>query len=165
MKLAIEHVFAGIQPSEFEALYFDETFNESLGTHLHMGRMLVRLETTANRIVRHVRFEPAPDPNSPVPIEKAFGTSRASFLEELDYDPRVRRGEWKTIPNMFKERVVNAGTIEFAPAPEGTRRVLRGEVKVKLFGFGGVVEKMIAAEIVKNYDATAAFITDWLAKR
>ncbi|HEY6035888.1 MAG TPA: DUF2505 family protein, partial [Kofleriaceae bacterium] len=94
-----------------------------------------------------------------------FGTSRASFLEELDYDPRVRRGEWKTIPNMFKERVVNAGTIEFAAAPEGTRRVLRGEVKVKLFGFGGVVEKMIASEIVKNYDATAAFITGWLAKR
>jgi len=163
MKLAIEHVFAGIQPSEFEALYFDETFNESLGTHLHMGRMLVRLEKTANRIVRHVRFEPAHDPNSPV--KEAFGTSRASFLEELDYDPRVRRGEWKTIPNMFKERVVNTGTIEFAAAPEGTRRVLRGEVKVKLFGFGGVVEKMIASEISKNYDATAAFVTEWLAKR
>jgi len=93
-----------------------------------------------------------------VPAEHIFGT-------ELDYDPRSRRGEWKTIPNMFKERVVNAGTIEFAAAPEGTRRILRGEVKVKLFGFGGVVEKMIASEIVKNYDATAAFITDWLAKR
>ena len=163
MKLAIEHVFAGIQPAEFEALYFDEAFNESLGTHLHMGRKLVRLEREANRIVRHVRFEPAQDPS--VPIEKAFGTSRASFLEELDYDTRARRGEWKTIPNMFKERVVNAGTIEFAATPEGTRRLLRGEVKVKLFGFGGVVEKMIAAEIVKSYDATAVFINEWLAKR
>jgi hypothetical protein len=60
---------------------------------------------------------------------------------------------------------VNSGTIEFAAAPEGTRRLLRGEVRVKLFGFGGVVEKMIAAEIVKSYDATAAFIIDWLAKR
>jgi hypothetical protein len=163
MKLAIEHVFTEIQPAEFEALYFDEAFNESLGTHLHMGRKLVRLERTPNRIVRHVRFEPAQDPDSPV--KQAFGTSRASFLEELDYDPRTRRGEWKTIPNMFKERVVNSGTIEFAAAPEGTRRLLRGEVKVKLFGFGGVVEKMISAEIVKSYDATAAFITDWLAKR
>jgi hypothetical protein len=163
MKLAIEHVFAEIQPAEFEALYFDEAFNESLGTHLHMGRKLVRLDRTANRIVRHVRFEPAQEPDSPV--KQAFGTSRASFLEELDYDPRTRRGEWKTIPNVFKERVVNSGTIEFAAAPEGTRRLLRGEVKVKLFGFGGVVEKMILAEIVKSYDATAAFIIDWLAKR
>lgn len=163
MKLAIDHVFARIQPSEFETLYFDEAFNESLGTHLHMGRKLVRLDRTANRIVRHVRFEPAQDPDSPV--KQAFGTSRASFLEELDYDTRVRRGEWKTIPNMFEKRVVNEGTIEFAAAPEGTRRLLRGEVKVKLFGFGGVVEKMIAAEIVKSYDATAAFITEWLAKR
>src|SRR3954470_22410794 len=98
MKLAIEHVFAEIQPAEFEALYFDEAFNESLGTHLHMGRKLVRLEKAPNRIVRHVRFEPAQEPDSPV--KQAFGTSRASFLEELDYDPRTRRGEWKTIPNM-----------------------------------------------------------------
>ena len=163
MKVAIEHVFTGIQPAEFEALYFDEVYNESLGTHLHMGRKLVRLERGTNRIVRHVRFEPAQDPDSPV--KQAFGSSRASFLEELDYDPRTRRGEWKTIPNMFTERVTNSGTIEFAAAPEGTRRVLRGEVKVKLFGFGGVVEKMIVAEIIKSYDATAAFTRDWLVKR
>ncbi|HET9992641.1 MAG TPA: DUF2505 family protein [Kofleriaceae bacterium] len=163
MKLAIEHVFTGIQPAEFEVLYFDELYNESLGTHLHMGRKLVRLERGANRIVRHVRFEPAQDPDSPV--KQAFGTSRASFLEELDYDPRTRRGDWKTIPNMFTERVTNSGTIEFVAAPEGTRRVLRGDVKVKLFGFGGLVEKMIVAEIVKSYDATAAFTREWLAKR
>jgi hypothetical protein len=163
MKLAIEHVFAGIQPAEFEALYFDEVYNESLGTHLHMGRKLVRLDREANRIVRHVRFEPAQEPDSPV--KEAFGSSPASFLEELDYDPRTRVGMWKTTPNMFGKRVTNSGTIEFAAAPDGTRRVLRGDVKVKLFGFGGIVEKMIAAEIVKSYDATAAFTRDWLAKR
>ncbi|MEO6776433.1 MAG: DUF2505 domain-containing protein [Kofleriaceae bacterium] len=163
MKLAIEHTFTGIQPAEFELLYFDEAFNESLGSHLHMGRRLVRLDRDANRIVRHVRFEPAQAPDSPV--KQAFGTSRASFLEELDYDPRTRLGVWKTIPNLMAERVTNTGTLELLSAPEGTRRVLRGEVKVKLFGFGGVVEKMIAAEIVKSYDATAAFTRAWLAKR
>ncbi len=169
MKLAIEHVFAGIHAAAFETLFFDEAFNEALGTHMRMGRKLLRLERSPERIVRHIRYEPAQDPNSPA--TQAFGTSRASFLEELDYDPRVRRGAWRTTPNMWSERVRNAGTIEFRELGElgnaagGTRRVVRGEVTVKLFGFHGLVEKMIVAEIEKSYTASAAFTRDWLATR
>ncbi|MEO8551958.1 MAG: DUF2505 family protein [Kofleriaceae bacterium] len=113
--------------------------------------------------MRHVRFEPAQDPDSPA--KQAFGSSRASFLEELDYDPRIRRGAWKTVPNLFTDRVKNTGTIEFVDVPEGTKRIVTGDVVVKLFGFGGRVEKMIAAEIVKSYEQTTAFTRAWLATR
>jgi hypothetical protein len=163
MKVAIEHVFAGIHAAAYETLFFDEPFNEALGTHLHMGRKLLRLEIGAERIVRHIRYEPAHDPESPA--TQAFGTSRASFLEELDYDVRSRRGAWRTIPNLWAERVRNSGTIEFADVAEGTKRLVRGEVTVKAFGFGKLVEKMIVAEIDKSYAASAAFTRDWLAKR
>jgi uncharacterized protein DUF2505 len=163
MRVAIEHVFEGIGAAAYETLFFDEAFNESLGRHLHMGRMLVRLDRDADRIVRHVRFEPAQDPDSPA--KQAFGSSRASFLEELDYDARARRGAWKTVPNLFTDRVKNTGTIEFVDVPGGTKRIVTGDVVVKLFGFGGRVEKMIAAEIVKSYEQTTAFTRAWLAKR
>lgn len=163
MKVEIEHVFAGIQPAAYEALYFDEAFNDALGVHSHMGRKLLRLDRLVDRIVRHVRYEPSQDPGSAT--KQAFGTSRASFLEELDYDVRVRRGFWRTIPNLFADRVTNAGTIEFAAAPEGTKRIVTGEVTVKLFGFGGRVEKMITAEIVKSYEGSTDFTRAYLAKR
>ncbi len=163
MRVEIEHVFAGIQPAAYEALYFDEAFNEALGMHLHMGRKLLRLDRTADRIVRHVRYEPAQDPDSAT--TQAFGTSRASFLEELEYDVRVRRGNWRTIPNLFADRVKNAGTIELAAAPDGTKRTVAGDVTVKLFGFGGRVEKMIVAEIIKSYAASTEFTRAWIAKR
>jgi hypothetical protein len=163
MRVAIEHVFEGISAAAYETLFFDEAFNESLGRHLHMGRMLVRLDRDADRIVRHVRFEPAQDPDSPA--RQAFGSSRASFLEELDYEPRSRRGNWRTVPNLMSERVKNTGTLEFLDVPEGTKRIVTGEIVVKLFGFGGRVEKMIAAEIVKSYEQTTAFTRAWLAKR
>ena len=163
MKVAIEDLFVGIAPSEYEAIYFDEVFNEALGRELRLGRKLLHLERTKDRIVRHVCFEPHQDPDSPA--KQAFGTSRASFVEELDYDMRARRGAWRTIPNMFRERVQNAGTIELVDAPSGMKRIVRGEVKVSLFGFGRVVEKMIVAEIVKSYVHTTKFTNDWLAKR
>lgn len=163
MKVAVEHVFAGLQPAAYEALYFDEAFNEALGAHLHMGRSLLRLDRSAESIVRHVRYEPLQDPASEA--KQAFGSSRTSFIEELEYDRRVLRGIWRTIPNLFAERVKSTGTIEFAVAPTGTQRLVRGEVSVKLFGFGGRVEKMIAAEIVKSYASSTEFTRAWLAPR
>ena len=161
MRVMIEHVFAGIRPEAYETLYFDEAFNESLGRHLRMGRKLLRLDRNAERIVRHVRYEPVQPANSEA--KQVFGTSRASFLEELDYDVRRRRGAWRTIPNMFPERVKNTGTIAFLDDAEGTKRTVEGDAIVKLFGFGGRVEKVIVNEIVKSYEASTVFTREWLA--
>ena len=162
MRFAIEHLFPAVASGDFATLYFDESFNEDLSRALCMGRKLLRLDRTADRIVRHVSFEPARAEDAPV--NQAYGTSRASFVEELVYDVRARRGEWRTIPNRFAERVKNAGSIEFADADGGTRRSVRGDVKVSLFGFGGIVERMIVAEIEKSYAATTRFTLDYLAK-
>ena len=163
MKVTIDHVFSGVTCPAYEALYFDEDFNAAVGKALHLGRQLVRLERTAERIVRHVCYEPLRDPKSVA--GQAFGSSRASFVEQLEYDLRERRGAWKTIPNMFPERVRNTGTLEIIGVADGVRRIVRGEVKVSMFGFGGIIEKMIVAEIEKSYANTAKLTTEWLAKQ
>ncbi|MGE5185529.1 MAG: DUF2505 family protein [Acidobacteriota bacterium] len=128
-----------------------------------MGRKLLRLDRSAHEIVRHVCFEPKREAGSAA--DQAFGKSRASFVEELDYDVASRRGRWRTIPNVMPERVKNTGTIELRAEGRGTCRVVQGEVKVSLFGFGGLVERMIVAEIQKNYVATTQFTRDYLARR
>ena len=161
-KFAIDDVFRGISPSDYESLYFDEAFNSALSEALHMGRKLLRLDRSPTKIVRHICFEPKREAGSAA--DQAFGTSRASFVEELDYDVAARSGKWRTIPNMFTERVSNTGTIEFAGDVD-TRRIVRGEVRVSLFGFGKLVERMIVGEIEKNYVATTKFTREYLARR
>ena len=163
MKVLIEDVFPQITCAAYESLYFDEPFNDAVGQALHLGRQLMHFERTPEKIVRRVGYEPARDPGSPA--GQAFGTSRASFIEELEYDVRSRRGEWRTIPNVFPDRVRNAGTIEIVEAPTGVRRIVRGEVKVSMFGFGRLIEKMVVAEIEKSYASTTRFTNEWLARR
>lgn len=163
MKFLIEHTFARIARVEYEALYFDETFNIALGDALGLGRELRRLERGAARIVRHVCCEPKRDPDSAA--GKAFGSSRASFVEEMDYDLGAHRGQWRTIPNILPERVKTAGSLEVIEVEGGVQRVVRGEVKASLWGFGGVVEKHVVAEIVKSYAQSAAFTAAWLVRR
>jgi hypothetical protein len=163
MVVTISDLFEGIECHDYAALYFDEAFNTAIGRALHMGRKLVLLDRSNDRIVRHVCYEPNQDPESPT--HQAWGATPAGFVEELDFDVRARRGTWRTIPNRFADRVNNAGTIEFAPEGRGTRRSVRGDVVVKAFGFGRIVEKMIVGEIVKSYAATTAFTREWIAKR
>src|SRR5437764_962944 len=111
MKFAVEHLFHGVEVSHYTAMYFDEAFNTELGEAMHMGRKLLRLDRTPKTIVRHVCFEPKQKAGSPA--DQAFGTSRASFVEELEFDVAASRGQWRTIPNLFTDRVRNSGTIEF----------------------------------------------------
>jgi hypothetical protein len=161
MRVVIDDNFA-VPRNAFEALFFDEAFNVALGEALKMGRKLLRLDHGSNRIVRHVYYEPVRDPDSPA--DRAFGRSRAGFTEELDYDLVRHEGTWRTIPNVFTDRVRNQGTIELVETTEGVRRSVRAEVTVSLFGFGRLVERMIVAEIVKSYASTTAFTNEWLAR-
>lgn len=164
MNIAIDDVFAGIARADYERLFFDEDFNAALGRAQRLGRQLLQLDRTPERIVRRVCFEPAQPDDAPV--KQAFGSSRASFVEELDYDVRAGRGTWRTIPNRFADRVTNAGTIEIADWPAGgTRRSVRGDVTVRLLGFGRRIERMIHREIEKSFAATTAFTREWLRTR
>ncbi len=164
VKFVIEHTFERLTPAAYESLYFDETFSLALGDHLQLGRELLHLERTAERIVRHVRCEPKRDRDSPG--GKALGNSRASYVEEMDYDVAARRGRWRTIPNLFADRVKTGGTLEIVAAPggAGVTRIVRGEVSVSAFGFGRMIEKAIVAEIEKSYRGAAAFTVDWLRR-
>jgi hypothetical protein len=162
MRVVIEDVFAGVDCDAYERLYFDEPFNDALGRVLQLGRKVLRFERTPDRIVRHVCFDAVHDPESPT--AQAFGSSRASFVEELEYDVQARRGTYKTIPGKFADRMTSTGTIELAPAAGGVRRTVRGEVKVSLFGFGRLVERMIVGEIEKSYATTSRFTAEWIAQ-
>jgi hypothetical protein len=159
VKFVVEHTFAA-EIAAYETLFFDEPFCVALGEALGLGRELLRLERTESTIVRHVRCEPRRDPESAA--GKAFGSSRASYVEELAYDRATHVATWRTIPNVFPDRVKTSGTIELVAAGDGTRRVVRGEVVARLFGFGGLVERAVVQEIEKSYEATARFTERWL---
>ncbi len=161
MKFLIEHTYAGIAPAAYAALHFDESFSIALGDALGLGRTLLRLDRAGTRIVRHVRCTPRRDAGSEA---AQVLDDKAAFVEELDYDLAAGRGTWRTIPSVFADRVVNRGTLELAAAPGGTRRIVRGEVTVRLFGLGGLVERKIVAEIEKSYAGAAAFTAAWLAQ-
>jgi len=74
--------------------------------------------------------------------------------------------DWKVIPINVSDRVKAAGTFSLKPLNGGRcQRVVTGEVKVSVPLVGGRIEKGIAADLEKSYEATAEFARRWLADK
>jgi hypothetical protein len=159
VQLTIEHGFPLPSCEAFEAVFFDEDFNIALGAALQMGRRLKRFDRTPQRIVRHVVYEPKHAAGSPA---ESIGTSLRAFVEELDYDVLAHRGTWRTVPNAFADRFRNTGTLEVVMRGAEVHRIVRAEISVRLFGLGGRVERIVAAEIEKSYERSTSFMLEWL---
>jgi hypothetical protein len=162
MKLHIEHTFHGISPADYETLYFDEEFGVALCQAVKLGREVLKFEKTGDRIVRHVRVTPQRD--VPGAIKKVLGEKPFSYVEEVEFEVGKLRGRWKTVPSIVPDKVLTGGTLVFEPVSGGVKRVVDGEIKVNVFGIGGIVEKFVVGEVEKSYGDAAVFTQQWVDK-
>lgn len=163
MKFRVEHTYDGVTFPEYEAIHFDEVFNTALSESVKLGRSVLKLERTPERIVRHVKIEPARE--IPGPVAKLLGGNKFSYVEELEYELGKGRGTWRTITSVLTDKIDSRGTLELVAAGSSVKRVVSGDIKVGIFGVGGIVEKFVVSDVEKSYDAAAAFTREWLKKR
>jgi len=160
MKFRVEHTFRGIGLADYEALYFDEAFNTALCKSVKLARTLEKRELKDGRLQRVVRI--AADRELPATVAKVIGASRIEYAEHLDYRMGSYHGLWKTISSVLTEKVDSHGTFGFATTRDGVMRVVEGEVNVKIFGIGGVIERFIVADVERSYDDAAHYTQKWL---
>jgi hypothetical protein len=160
MKFKAEHVIPGIELPAYEKLYFDEPFNVALCAATGLGRTLVSLETKDGVLRRAVKVSPARE--LPGPVAKIIGSGSFEYTEFLEYRLGSNAGTWRTETALLKDKIQSSGTFSFAAAPGGVRRVVEGEVKVKIFGLGGVIETFVVADVERSYGKAAEFTRGWI---
>jgi hypothetical protein len=163
MKFRIEHVFAGIDLASYEQLYFDEPFNIGMCQATKLGRDVVKRDSTAKHLSRVVRVTPERD--IPAPVAKVLGGSRIEYVENIEYDWGSNRGTWRTDSSILSDKIACGGTLGFEARSNGVLRWLEGEIKVKIFGIGGIVERFVVADIEKSYEQATAFMRKWIVEK
>mgnify|MGYP001583559842 CR=1 FL=1 len=162
MKFRIENRFRGITLADYEKLYFDEPFNEAMCKALGLQRTLVDRKEEGGRMRRVVRV--SPDREIPGPVQKVLGGAKIEYTEHVDYALGSGRGTWKTISSLLTDKVDSQGSIAFAERAGHVERVVDGDIKVSIFGLGGLVEKFIVADVEKSYEKAAEFTQAWIDK-
>lgn len=160
MSFNIEHVFRGITQQEYETLYFDEDFNIALCKAVNLARTVVSIERDDAQIDRRVMV--GPDREVPKAIQKVLKADRIEYEEHVRYKFGSYVGTWETTPNILPSKVISKGGFQFKDSPGGVIRVVSGEVTVKIFGVGGVIERFIMEDVKKSYDDAAKFTQQWV---
>lgn len=164
MKFRIEHEFHRIDLPEYEKLYFDEPFNIALCEEVNLDRELLSLEHHGDELEREVKVAPR-GRQIPKPIAKFLGGARIEYVEKLRYTFGAGQGTWQSVSSLMTEKIDSRGTFQFEAVPGGVKRVVEGEIKVKVFGIGGTIEQYIVEDVKKSYEDAAAFTRKWLAGR
>lgn len=91
----------------------------------------------------------------PGPIKKLFGDQIG--YRQFDRIPKEgTRYSFTVVPDMFADKITVAGDFIVEPlGPDRCRRTIAGDVIVKIFGVGGLIEKFVVAELDKNYATVA----------
>ncbi|MBI5508530.1 MAG: DUF2505 family protein [Deltaproteobacteria bacterium] len=155
MKFRAEHSFRGISLADYEQLYFNEDFNAALCKAVKLARALEKRDLKDGKLSRVVRV--GPDREIPPPVAKLLGASRIEYTEHLTYTFRSYNGVWHTVSSVFTDKIDSRGTFGFSAVKDGVTRVVEGDIKVKVFGIGGVIERFIVADVERSYKDAAQF--------
>lgn len=161
MKFRVEHSFKSITLPGYEALFFDEPFNVALCTATHLSRAMVKREFNDGKLVRELRV--GPDREVPGPVAKVLGANRIEYIEKINYKAGSYEGTWETVPMVMADKVVSRGTFRFYTQGDRVVRVVEGDVSVKIFGLGGVIEKLVVADVERSYNQAADFTQTWIS--
>ena len=162
MKLRAVHDFMGVSLESYERLYFSEEFNKGLCESVALERSLETLEDDGTTIHRIVAV--SPDRTIPAPLAKVLKTDRIEYREILTYHKGKYVGQWQTVPPILGEKFQASGEFRFEAIDGGVRRIMAGDIVVKIFGVGGLAEKVIVSEVESSYERAAQFTREFLTK-
>jgi hypothetical protein len=160
MKFRVEHVFRNIELAAYEQLYFDEAFNEALCKSVKLARAVLKRDLTNGKLERQLRV--GPDRELPPAAAKFLGSNKIEYTEFVDYTFGKHSGAWRTVSAIMTDKIESSGTFGFSAKGSGVLRWVEGEIKVKMFGVGGVIEGFIVSDVKKSYEEAAKFTQGWI---
>ncbi len=163
MKFRTEAKFDHISLEDFEELYFNEDFNQAMCKRVNLSRIVVRMERDDEKLDRVLRI--GPDRELPTAVKKVLKADRLEYEERLSYRWGSYEAKWETVPSVLASKVDARGSIKFQKAGDGVLRIADGEIQVKLLGVGGMVEKLVVADVEKSFKDAADFTQQWIDER
>ena len=95
---------------------------------------------------------------------KAYITKEMLGWDEHSiYDLKSHTAKWKILPKVkpaWRKYFNSSGTYELVRNREGTKRIITGELELKVPVVRKVAERMIVAEVKKTFEAEAATLRD-----
>ena len=166
MRYTIRHTFNTDADTFWGKIFFDPDYNETLFLK-HLGftsYKLLELDKQADGSIKR-RVECTPKVEIPAAVKKVIGDT-ASYVETGRFDPKTKRFSVEVQPRVAADRIKTKVSMWVEPrGDKQVERVVEVDSTVKVFGVGGVIEKLIENATRTSYDQAAAFTNQWIASK
>jgi uncharacterized protein DUF2505 len=145
--------------------FFDDDYNRALDLRMHMTRTVLERTEDERGIRRLIRFELGAR-DLPALVKKVAG-DRIGYEERTAWHRAGNAMDLQIVPSIqaLRGKFEMSGVFRVvADRPGIIRREIRAEVAVRIPLLGGQLERLVAEELRKSYDSTAAFTRTWLAE-
>lgn len=164
-KVRIEHVLECSEDT-FWDLFLDEKYNQALFCDYLKFPLwkVVSHEDRESELLRVVEVEPYVG-DLPTAIKKVVGDN-IRYKEDGKLDKTKRTYQVQVVPVRLADKISVRGEQFTETTAEGhTRRIFVADITVKIFGVGGMIEKRIAADLIRSYDLGAKFTNRYIQEQ
>lgn len=86
----------------------------------------------------------------PKMVAKALGSKNLTYEQVNSFDAEKSELRWDVYLPVMSDRVTVGGTTRISDAPGGAKRVVDGEINVRVRLIGGQIEKVVVAEFERS---------------
>ena len=148
MKLYVESHLP-VDPESAWKVFESEAFDERL--RAETGMTVEKISETPEGdgvVIRKMRFTSGNE--LPKLVAKALGSKHLTYTQTNRMDYGASRLDWTVELPVLQDRVSVAGVTTIEPAADGCRRVVDGEIHVRMRMVGGQIEKAVVAEFERS---------------
>lgn len=153
MKFTMTHTFEVDRPT------FEKYLNDP--ELIEMARAIPALKTRAlvdyreNGKLRTWRFRVDAATEIPERARAVVKPEMLAWIEESTWDPDRHLFTWQIHPTHFADRLECRGTWALFEEGPRTRRVIEGDLRVKVLLVGRIVEEFVVARVKEQFEAEA----------
>ena len=163
MKLYVETELP-VDPATAWEIFESPEYKERLAAQAEITQEM--LEEREEDGVVHRRIRTVPDRELPGMIASLIGASKLSYVQENTFDRAANRLDWKVKLEVLTDKVDVSGSTVVEALPEGgSRRVVDGDITVRVRFVGGQIEKAVVAEFEKSMKRAAEVALDIIEER
>lgn len=112
----------------------------------------------------YLRMKYTMEVSMPGPVKKALGGASHSFVADLILDTRSNTGTVEFNPSRMGDKIKAGAKVAFQKEAGRWVQRLDGDVTVKIFGLGKVVEKYLAEKFQQSYAIEARLRNEYIHK-
>ena len=162
MRIHAEHGFAA-PPSEVVDALVDPDFAAGLSALPGVGEATV-VDHGTDGTSRHLSVRLVYEGSLDGVAAKVLGPTAPSWVQTYRFDLASGRGRLEIVPESHGALLDCSADVALTADGGGTRRVVDGQLVVRVPFVGGRAERALAPAIDDRIDAEAALLTRWLAR-